>query len=189
MGLFYKVSEKDLLEIRNKIFLEKGIPSLSNNNFQKSPFPNSWYGKDDIGGYTYEMCRVTNNSYLEIVTSLIVKGDKWIKIYLNIFKLQPELKSLSELQSIDGIKFDLPPNSITKMRLRSDDYKGPPLLYMLFLPEHKIKSFHSKNGLEKRAEELGILIEQDLMNIDSFVNRWHELHKPNLTDWEGNVKK
>lgn len=58
---------------------------------------------------------------------------------------------------------------------------------MLFFPEHKIKSFYSKSGLEKRTEELGRLIEQDLMNIDSFVKRWHELHQANIVDWEGNL--
>ncbi len=26
-------------------------------------------------------------------------------------------------------------------------------------------------------------------NIDDFVKRWQKLHKPNLTDWEGNIIK
>lgn len=25
-------------------------------------------------------------------------------------------------------------------------------------------------------------------NIDDFVKRWHELHEPNVVDWEGNRK-
>ena len=71
------------------------------------------------------------------------------------------------------------------MRLRVDDFKGMPLFNFT---EHKLKSFNSKRMLEKRMEELGDLIEQDLLNIDSFINKWHELHEPNVTDWEGNVK-
>ena len=183
MGLFYKASDKELLKIRNKIFLESGIPALKKNGFIESPFPNSWYGKDDIGGYTYELCRLSNNSHLEIITALIVKGDIWIQIYLNIFELHPQLKSLKELRTVDGIKFDLPPNSLTKMWLRVDDYKGMPLFRA---KEHKIKSFHSESGLDSRVKELSSLIEKDLTNIDSFVGKWHELHQPNETDWKGN---
>lgn len=189
MRLFYKSSDKEILEVRNKIFLEKGIPALKKSKFQKSPFQGSWYGKDDIGGYSYEMCRLSNNSFLETITIHIIKGEKWIQIYLNIFKLEPDIKNISNLKLKDGLKFHLPPNSITKMRLRTDDYKGPPLFYMLFLPEHKLKSFKSKNGLKKRTNQLGILIENDLMKIDSFIKRWFELYKPNITDWEGNLKK
>jgi len=188
MGLFSKVSDKEVLEIRNKVFLESGIPSLKENGFIQSPFPNAWYGKDDIGGYTYELCKLSSNSHLEIITTYIVKGDKWIKIYLNIFKLDPTPSSLKELKTVDSIKFSLPPNSLTKMRLRNDDYKGPPLFYMLFLPEHKLKSFNSKSSPEERTKELGSLIKKDMQNIDSFVKRWHELHTPNVTDWEGNIK-
>lgn len=122
------ISDKELLEVRNKIFFESGIPALENNEFVKSPFKTSWYGQYDrnISGYSYELCRLTKQKHLEIITAYIVKGDKWIKIFLNIFKPQPELKSLFELEKRNGIKYDLPPNSITKMRLRSDDYKGPP---------------------------------------------------------------
>lgn len=186
MGLFYKILDKEFLKVRNKIFLEKGVPALFKNGFEKSPFPNSWYGKDDIGGYTYELCRLSNSSNLEIITTFIVKGDKWIQIYLNIFKLYPELTSLEELETIDGIKFDLPPNSLTKMRLRVDDFKGIPLFNFV---EHRLKPFFSQNGLEKRVKELGVLIEKDLKNIDSFIEKWHGLHPLNLTDWEGNKQK
>ena len=188
MGLFYNISDNDLLEVRNEIFLDKGIPTLKNKGFGKSPFSTAWFGKNNLGDFTYEMCRISEYSVLQSVITHISKGDTWVKIFLNIFKLSPELKSLEQLQGIDGLQYHLPPNSLTKMRLRYDDYKGPPLFYLLFLPEHKLKTFNSQRGLEKRAEELGVLIEQDMMNIDSFISRWHELHKPNLTDWEGNER-
>ena len=57
---------------------------------------------------------------------------------------------------------------------------------MLFLPEHKIGKYCTKRGFNKEVLRLGDLIEQDMTNIDSFVNRWHELHKPNVVNWEGN---
>lgn len=73
------------------------------------------------------------------------------------------------------------------MRLRSDDYKGPPIFYMIFLPEHKIGSYYTKSGYEAELVKLKKLIKSDMENIDDFVMRWHELHKPNLTDWEENI--
>jgi len=187
MGLFYKMSDKKLLEIRNKIFCEDGIPVLEKNGFEQSPFPTSWYGKDDMGGYTYELCRLSNEEHLEIVTVYIIKGERWVQIHLNIFKLSPELNSLEELKETDAIKFYLPPDSITKMRLRVDDIKGMPLFdYHFMFGGHKIKSYNSENGLKKRINQLRRLIKKDLMNIDYFVERWHDIHQLNVTDWEGN---
>ena len=34
---------------------------------------------------------------------------------------------------------------------------------------------------------MGSLIEKDMRNIDSFVKRWHELHTPLVTTWEGEI--
>lgn len=73
------------------------------------------------------------------------------------------------------------------MRLRSDDYKGPPLFYMLFLSEHKIGKYHTKAGYEKEIGKLKKLIKTDMGNMDNFVKRWYELHKPNVTDWKGYI--
>lgn len=183
MGLFCKVSEKELLNIRNQIFLNKGIPALKLNGFEQSPFSTGWYGKDDSGDYSYELCRLSKSLHLHMLFVDIIKGDKWIQIRLNIFNLKPRLKSIEKIKGVDGLQYHLPPNSLTQMRLRIDDYEGMPLFRM---KDHKLKSFYSKSGLEKRSKELRDLIEQDLTNIDSFVNRWHELHEPNAVDWEGN---
>ena len=71
------------------------------------------------------------------------------------------------------------------MRLRSDDYKGIPLFYMLFCEEHKIGSFYTKSGYQKRLQELSTLIAKDMNNIDSFIKRWKEMYPPNITNWEG----
>ena len=187
MGLFYKVSEKELLLIRNRIFLDKGLSSLKNNGFDQSPFATAWFGKNNLGDFTYELCRVRKDSILEIVVTHISKGDHWIKVFLNIFKLSPDLRYLEQLQGVDGLQFHLPPNSLAKMRLRSDDIKGMPLLdYHFMFGGHKIRSYYTKSGYDRQIGELSKRIEKDLINIDSFVERWHELHQPNLTDWEGN---
>lgn len=190
MGLLYKISEKEFLEIRNKIFLKSGIPSLQKNGFEKSPFSTAWFGKNNMGDYTYELCRVSEGSQLEIIVTHISKGDSWIKIFLNIFELYPEIKSIEQLNGVDGLQYHLPPNSLTKMRLRIDDIKGVPLFnYDFMFGGHKLKSFKTESGLNKRIEELSSLIKEDLTNIDSFVKRWFKLHQLNVTDWKGDKRK
>jgi hypothetical protein len=185
MSIFYRATEKELLNHRNRIFLEKGLPALKKNGFYKSPFSTGWFGKDNLRSYSYELCRLKPISQLEIIKVHIARGDIWIKIHLNVFILHPLIVSIDQLNDVDGLQFHLMPNNITEMRLRSDDYKGPPIFYMLFCKEHKLGRYLTKSGLESRVKELGDLIEEDMKDIDRFVIRWHELHKPLKTDWEG----
>lgn len=186
MGLFYKVSDKEMLNIRNKIFLEKGLPSLNKNGFEKNPFSSCRYGRNNLNDFDYVLCRLTGY-YLELVLIYIARGDSWIKIKLNILELYPPITSLKELGKSPGIKYWIPPASLTTMRLRSDDYKWIPVITPCFFKEHKIGSYNSKYGLNRQIRKLGELIEKDMTNIDSFVSRWHELHIPSKVDWDGNV--
>ncbi len=171
------------LEARNKIFLERALPTLKKNGFEEMPFRAPWFGKNNLGDYTYELCKLNENRHLEIITTHISKGDIWIKIYLNIFDLKPDLQSLQQLKGLPIIQFYLPPNTSTEMRLRIDDFKGMPLFRTV---EHKLKSFYTKSGFHTRVRELGELIEKDMNNIDYFVKRWYEINgQPMVTDWEG----
>lgn len=183
----YKVARKELLEVRNKIFAEKGIPALNENGFIKSPYSTAWYGRDNHRNFVYDLCRLSGQTTLEMLNVFIIRGDRRIQIYLNVFKLSPSLQSVDELNGLNSVQFHIPPNSLSRMQLRSDDYKGIPLFYMLFCPKHKLKSYYTKRGFQKRVKELGDLIEKDMTNIDSFVRRWHELHKPMATTWEGDI--
>ncbi|MDN3583987.1 hypothetical protein [Mucilaginibacter flavus] len=183
MGLFYALTAKDFLESRNEIFIKNGIPALMKHGFEKSPYKGMRWGKLDAGTYVYDLCRLSSSSQLETITTYISKGDSWIKIYLNVFELKKKLNSLDQLTNLEGVQFLLPPNSATRMRLRSDDFEGMPLFNFV---KHKVKSFYTKHGFSKRVEELGELISRDMNNIDFFVKRWKELHTPLVTDWEGN---
>lgn len=189
MEMFYKVSDKQLLKDRNNLFKEVGISALEVNGFLPRPFKNSWFGEyyNGIQGYIYEFGRISTEGNLENIKIYITTGDKYVKFFLNIFRLSPNLDSITELEKYEGTKFGMPQNSITNMRLRNDDYKGPPLFYMLFLPEHKIGSYYSKSAYEAEINKLKKLIKLDMENIDNFVKSWHKLHKPNVTDWEGNI--
>ncbi|MEO7486020.1 MAG: hypothetical protein ABIU77_02930 [Ferruginibacter sp.] len=128
MNLFYKVTAKKLFEIRNEIFVKNGLAALKENGFQKLPFPESLFGKNNLGDYTYELGRLNKNHHLEIITTHIIKGEKWIQMYLNIVHPMPDLQSLDQLRNINGIQFQLPPNSLTKLRFRVGDFNGNPLL-------------------------------------------------------------
>ncbi|HLZ85590.1 MAG TPA: hypothetical protein VKQ52_00065 [Puia sp.] len=185
MGLFYRASEKELLESRNRIFVEMGIPALQEKGFRRSPFSTSAYGRNHLKDFSYEFCRLTERSSLEIIAIYLSRRDRWIKIDLNIFQLSPELPSLDRLGGLNGLQFGQPPDSLTKMRLRDDDYKGSPLFTALFRREHRLGRYYSKGGLQRGLKALGELIERDMTNIDRFIRRWHELHKPLVVTWEG----
>lgn len=186
MGLFYKASRKELLELRNKIFLERGAAALYQQGFVKSPFPSDWFGRNNLKDFSYVLCRLTPKSNLERITVHISRGDRWIKIFLNIFELTPQIDSLQPLTGLDGMQYHLPPNSISSMRLRSGDIKGPPILHMRYWNGHKLKRYFTKHSLNSKAEKLARTVENDMLGIDSFIKRWHEIYPPNLTDWVGN---
>lgn len=188
MAIIYKASDKDILQVRNEIFKEVGIPALLENDFEFSPFKTSWHGEYDrsIRGYVYDFSRLNGNKILENISVHIISGERWIQIHLNIFELNPNVNSLSFLKESEGLEFGTPDKVSTRMRLRSDEYKGPPIFYMLFLPEHKLGNFYSQKGFKKEVHKLKKLIESDMKNINHFVKRWHEKFVPFKTDWEGN---
>lgn len=67
------------------------------------------------------MCRLSKDSRIESIEIHISKGDKWIKMFLNIFALNPIAITLEQLKGVDGLQYHLPPSSLTKVRLRIDD--------------------------------------------------------------------
>lgn len=191
MRLIYKVPDKEILMVRNEIFKEVGIPSLLTKGFEFSPFKTSWHGQYDRSsrGYIYNFSRLTSEKYLEEISVYIFGREKWIQIYLNIFELSPSIHSLSVLKDYESMNFGTPDKISTRMRLRSDEYKGPPIFYMIFLPEYKLGKFYTQKGYKNQITKLRNLIEKDMLNINSFVTKWHELFKPSNTDWEGNFIK
>jgi hypothetical protein len=189
MGLFYRATDKELLEIRKKIFFDRGLPMLQKNGYEKSPFSTANFGKDNTGSYSYEFCKMTDKSLLQIVSVHIIKGDKWIQISLNIFRLDNAIKDLRQLNQVNGIQFILPPNSVSDMRLHVNDFKGMPLVnYDFWFKNHKLKSYFTKNGFDKSVKKLSNRIERDLTDFDKYVSRWFKLHNPMPTTIEGKIK-
>jgi len=185
MSVFYSVTDKELLNIRNKIVADTAIPLLLKSGFSKSPFSTAWFGKNNINDFDYELCRLKPNSQIEILRIYIARGDKWIKFFLNIFELQPSPKSIEDLNKVDGLQFSLPPNNLTKMQLRVDDIKGPPIISNNYMDGHKLKRFFTKSGLDRSIKHMSKIITSDIENLNKFISRWHEIHKPIKTDWQG----
>ena len=185
--MFYSIKNSEILKIRNDIFLYNAVPYLKQNGFSKSPFLDANFGKNNRQLYIYEMCRL-ENSNLEFIATYISLRDRYIQIRLNIFQLSPIPKNISELENINGIKFYLPPNNQKEERLDIDMLKTIPLFsYRFWFENYKLKSFHTKFGLDMAIRKLKYLIERDMKNINSFVEKWRQFHKTNITDWEGNI--
>ncbi|WP_286834643.1 hypothetical protein [Sphingobacterium sp. UBA7038] len=189
MGLTYNVSKKELLVIRKKIFMEEGLPKLEKQGFKRSPFSTSWFGWNaGINCYIFEIGRLLNNSILENLNVYINRDDRWIQIYLNIFKLSPAVENIEQLKELNGINFGIPPNSLTKMRLREDGNKGIVLINELFSPHYKLGISFSSNGFQREVEKLKNLISSDMQNIGFFIEKWHSIYQVSVTDWNGNRK-
>ena len=185
--MFYSIKNSEILKIRNDIFLHNAVPYLKQNGFVESPFLDANFGKNNRQLYIYEMCRL-ENSNLEFLTTYISLRDRYIQIRLNIFELFTKPKNISKLENINGIKFYLPPNSQKEERLDIDMLKTIPLFsYRFWFENYKLKSFHTKFGLNMAIRKLKYLIERDMKNINSFVEKWRQFHKTNITDWEGNI--
>src|SRR5690606_3680612 len=122
----------------------------------------------------------------EKIDTQISRGDRWIKIYLNVFELYPHILKLEELVDQDSIKYGTPPSSLTKMRINQDNYKGMPL-FNLASDRHKLLRSITQKGIKKSIAKLEINVEEDLTNIEFFINRWHEVNKPIRVDWNGRL--
>ena len=181
--MLYRVSDKSLLQYRNSI-LKNAIPILKKQGFEKSPFISSWFGRNNLGDFSYDLACLSN-SYLELITIHISKGDKWIKAYLNIFDLFPVPKTLSELNKINGIAFRLAPNNQTQMGLYIELPKRNFINFIFPKKEYKLKFFLTCSGLTQRQCELENVLKHDFKNINLKIKMWHNVHKPTKTDWEG----
>lgn len=66
--MFYKkVTEKEILKIRNDIFIQDVVPVLEKKGFVKSPFKTACFGRTSNNNiFIYEMCRLRKDSRLEV---------------------------------------------------------------------------------------------------------------------------
>jgi len=174
MSLFYKPTDKEILNTRNKVLLECATTELYNNGFIKSAFSTAWFGRNNLGDFTYEFVRLQEDSKLELLVVHINKGDSYVKLNLNIFDVGSAITSFKDIENKNALKLHVPPLSLTKMRLRSDDYRFIPIITPFFYKEHKLGFYLSRKGFNNQVNKLCKLLREDCRNIDRFVHRWHE---------------
>jgi hypothetical protein len=91
----------------------------------------------------------------------INKEDSYVKLYLNIFDVGSAITGSKYIENKNALKLHLPPLSLTKMRLRSDDYRFLPIITPFFYKEHKLGFYLSKKGFNNQVNKLCKLLRED----------------------------
>lgn len=188
MGLIHFASDKEMRDARKSIVLNVAIPVLMEQGFVRPPYTSFDFGYyPGHCSYGYALCRLTDNGLIEFLRFDVVNRDPWIRITANVFQLSPSTSRLEDLNGRDGHQFQLPPNSVSEMELRStDDHPGPWILWALvFGRAYRVGAYFTKWGFSRKAGRLSRMIERDMIRIDSFFDRWHQLHEPLKVDWNG----
>ena len=152
----------------------KFFPPLSWAYKDLNDYPDGVYGRDEAIAH-------------RLNTADIRRKITHDQVRLNIFTLNQMPESLFDLNGLSGTKFKLPPNSTTNERIDIGLSEGIPLFNPRTYKNYRLKRFWTKRGLEKQTQHLCSLLQHDMENINAIVEKWHTVHKCNLTDWEGNI--
>lgn len=184
-----RFSEKEILKIRNDIFMQDVVPVLEKKGFVKSPFKTACFGRTSSNNiFIYEMCRLRKDSRLEFVITKISRYDRYIKIYINAFKLCPPIESVYSLKDYDSTNYEILPNSGREMWIDVDFIAGPPLFSKDFWFNClKLKKFHTDKGRIKRTTELRNRAIAKVNKIEYFFDKWYSKHCPYVTKWNGDL--
>lgn len=177
-----KLSEKELVLVRDEILKRVGLPALIDAGFRPSPFSHAWYGSDNMGGCSYELCRVSDVGYLEIVNIYIASGDKRIQVYLNIFKPEPAIDDVGQLDGMDGIAYLVQPNLKTRLCISTSNegfFKGG--------QKFQLNTGGIFKSLESEKEKLAESLKSEFSGLKKHIDRWLLANgEPASTDWNGN---
>jgi hypothetical protein len=182
-----KVSKASILNSKRKQIFFNALPYLEKQGFERAPFSTNWYGWYAGMGYFYDLVRLSN-SYLEMLEIYIPMGCRRIGVDLNIVKLDPMPKSVSELKEKGSFNF-CAQISNTEQSLRWDIPKLG-LLRNIFTPYYKnynLKRAITPFGKKLRIRQLEKRLIEDFTNIDEFIELWHKVCTPYTTDWNGNI--
>lgn len=184
-----RFSEKEILKIWNDIFMQDVVPVLEKKGFVKSPFKTACFGRTSSNNiFIYEMCRLTEDSRLEFVITKISRYDRYIKIYINAFKLYPTINSVYSLKDYDSTNYEILPNSGREMWIDVDFIAGPPLFSKDFWFNClRLKKFHTDKGRIKRISELKNRATAKVYKIEYFFDKWYSKYCPYVTKWNGDL--
>ena len=161
----FKATKKEILKVKKDIFLKDILPTLKEKGFMEPPFKTPCFGWCGVG-YIYDMYRLRNGKFLELVSVKIPQGDKYIQIFINAFEVCPELSNLSLLKEL----------------------KGTPILSKEFwFGSLKLGCYFTKTDYSKQVEKLKRMIKSRVDDIDAYFQIWYKSHRPNLTKWDGEL--
>ncbi|MBD1556268.1 hypothetical protein HC752_04900 [Vibrio sp. S9_S30] len=177
-----KLSDKALVQVRDEILKRAGLPVLAGAGFRLSPFSHAWNGSDNMGGCSYELCRVSDVGYLEIINIYIASGDKRIQVHLNIFNPQPAIDDAGQLNGLDGIAYLVQPNVKTRLCISTNNegfFKGRQVF--------QLNTGGLFKSLESEKEKLAESLKSEFSRINKYIERWLSVNgEPASTDWNGN---
>ena len=183
---WYKATSKEILQARITVFLRDILPILKEKNFVSAPFKDAWFGYYAGLGYMYDMCRLCEGKFLELLTTTICRKDNYIQIRIMAFELAPRLKSLSLLKNIDGLAYKIRPNNEKEMRLDTDFFERAPILSKkVWQGPCKLGHYFTKSGYLKQVKRLRRAVKAEIFQIDDYFTKWYLIHTPNLTQWNG----
>ena len=180
----HSISKKEFnSDIRN-IFFNTVVPVLEKQGFEKSPFTSDTWGWNSTS-YWYTLVRL-RGGFLERITTVIQSDYGWIEMRLQVFRLSPTPKSLSELQGQCGHRFSpFYGKNSSSLVLDTDLRTKDRWIYRFTDPRLILSRSFSRKKYERRKHELERFLEQDLQNIDSKIAAWHKRCVAVTTDWNG----
>ena len=74
------------------------------------------------------------------------------------------------------------------MRIDLDFIKVPPIIsWDFWFNDLKLKPYYTREGYQKRVNQLTTMLKIKIGNIDSYFREWYQYHHPNITKWDGCV--
>lgn len=165
LNMIKKYTNKEINEIRRKIFSEVIEPSFLEQGFTKTEHNFSQYDYVPGIGYVYELFKSIENNKLVRISIKIINGEQIINISLNIFEDDP-----------NSIEFALQELNGKEERLDVGFLKTIPLLSPRFwFGDYRVPRYSF--GSDKKIEKLKSRLKNDIGNINYYIDQWFKIHK------------
>lgn len=180
------VSEKELVDWRNRAFLRYVLPVFEELGFGKQPMGNPYWGREPKGGYQYELWRLRDTRDVESMFVHIVRSATGFKLVFNRFKLDFDASTLNDIAEMDDLVFITRPASETQVEFPSPRWLGnlsSPRPYGV--PNWRLWfGIGVRESIDSEAQRLA----RDLQTLDIFIQAWCDEHQTFLIRKDGTVE-
>ena len=173
-----------ITEVMHGIIQQDGLPILYNKGFAASPFLENWHGKDNLGDYVVSLFRISTKDELEYLDINVSHFNRRIVLHINVFELNPRIKTLNELNGHTIIPLCLAPYSISRMVIGKDEFGKIPLFRIFSEVNLDFGAPRSKVDLSLRRKRLTNSVIKVCTNIDDSFLRWHKRYTAASVDWK-----